>query len=154
MKLFIKPRAFSWFENYKIFDEDGNPVYTIKGELSWGHCLRMYDSEDNEACMIKEKRDTLLPKFEMYVGGHYVGCISKEMDVAKNVYSIDFNGWRIEGDLLETEYQIYNGMGYMIAVMSKEVLNQKDTYRVKITNPKDELYVLMMMVAIDIEQCP
>lgn len=152
MKLFIKQRAFSWFDNYRIFDEEGEPIYTIRGELSWGHCLRMYDADGNEVCMVREKGDTLLPKFELYVGGNYIGSINKGMDVTKQVYSIDFNGWRIEGDLMETEYQIYNGQGYQIAAMTKEILSQKDTYRIKITNPQDELYVLMLMVAIDAEK--
>lgn len=152
MKLFIKQRAFSWFDNYKIFDEDGNPMYSIRGELSWGHCLRMYDTDDSEVCMVREKADTLLPKFEMYIGGTYIGCISKEPDVAKNVYTIDFNGWRIESDLMENDFQIYNGIGYQIASMTKEVLNPADTYRIKITSPQDELYVLMLMVAIDAEK--
>ena len=152
MKLFIKQRAFSWFDNYKIFDEEGNPIYRIRGELSWGHCLRMYDTDDNEVCMVREKADTLLPKFEMYIGGTYIGCISKEPDVAKNVYTIDFNGWRIESDLMENDFQIYNGIGYQIASMTKEVLNPADTYRIKITSPQDELYVLMLMVAIDAEK--
>jgi len=152
MKLFIKQRAFSWFDNYKIFDEDGNPMYSIRGELSWGHCLRMYDTDDSEVCMVREKPDTLLPKFEMYIGGTYIGCISKEPDVAKNVYTIDFNGWRIESDLMENDFQIYNGTGYQIASMTKEVLNPADTYQIKITSPQDELYVLMLMVAIDAEK--
>lgn len=152
MKLFVKQRAFSWFDNYKIFDEEGEPRYSIRGELSWGHCLRMYDAEDKEVCMVREKGDTLLPKFELYVGGNYIGSINKGMDVTKHVYAIDFNGWRIEGDLMETEYQIFNGQGYQIASMTKEVLEQKDTYRIKITNPQDELYVLMLMVAIDAEK--
>jgi len=152
MKLFIKQRAFSWFDNYKIFDEDGNPIYRIRGELSWGHCLRMYDTDDSEVCMVREKADTLLPKFEMYIGGTYIGCISKEPDVAKNVYTIDFNGWRIESDLMENDFQIYNGTGYQIASMTKEVLNPADTYRIKITSPQDELYVLMLMVAIEAEK--
>lgn len=152
MKLFIKQRAFSWFDNYKIFDEDGNPMYSIRGELSWGHCLRMYDTDDNEVCMVRENGDSLLPKFEMYVGGTYIGSINKEADVTNHAYNIDFNGWRIEGDLMESDYQIFNGNGYQIASMTKDVLNQADTYRIKITSQQDELYVLMLMVAIDAEK--
>ena len=152
MKLYVKPRAFSWFDNYKIFNEDGEAVYSIKGELSWGHCLKMYDMEDKEVCVIRENRDALLPKFEMYVDGNYIGSINKEGDVDKNAYSIDYNGWRVEGDLMEVEYRIYNGLGYQVAIMSKEVLNQKDTYRIKITNPEDELLILMITVAIDAEK--
>jgi len=152
MKLYVKQRAFSWFDNYKIFNEAGEAVYTIRGELSWGHCLKMYDMEGKEMCVIRENRDSWLPKFEMYVDGNYIGSINKQPDVDKNAYNIDYNGWRIEGDLMEVEYQIYNGLGYQIAMMSKEVLSQKDTYRIKITNPDDELLILMVTVAIDAEK--
>ena len=70
----------------------------------------------------------------------------------KTTYNIDFNGWHIEGDVPEWEYQIYNAVGYQIADISKEVLNWTDAYRIKSTNPQDDLYALMLIVAIDAEK--
>ena len=152
MRLLFKQRLFSWFDSYDIFSENGETLYSVQGKLAWGHCLKIYDANGNEIGILQEKIFTFLPKFEMYIGGTYIGCISKEPDVAKNVYTIDFNGWRIESDLMENDFQIYNGTGYQIASMTKEVLNPADTYRIKITSPQDELYVLMLMVAIDAEK--
>ena len=40
MKLLFRQRFFSWFDSYDIYDEDGNTVYVVKGQLSWGHCLK------------------------------------------------------------------------------------------------------------------
>ena len=37
MKLLFKQRFFSWLDSYDIYDEMGNTVYTVKGELSWGN---------------------------------------------------------------------------------------------------------------------
>ena len=39
MKLLFKQRLFSWFDSYDIYDEAGNTVYVVKGQLSWGHKL-------------------------------------------------------------------------------------------------------------------
>lgn len=78
MKLLFKQRLFSWFDSYDIYDEAGNTAFVVKGELAWGHLLRIYDSCGKEVGYIKEKVFTWLPKFEMYVDSHYVGCISKE----------------------------------------------------------------------------
>ncbi len=36
MKLLFRQRFFSWFDSYDIYDEDGNTVYVVKGQLSWG----------------------------------------------------------------------------------------------------------------------
>ena len=35
--------------------KSGNTVYVVKGELSWGHLLRIYDAAGNDLGMIKEK---------------------------------------------------------------------------------------------------
>ena len=44
MKLLFKQRLFSWFDSYDIYDEAGNTVYGVKGQLSWGHKLVIYDA--------------------------------------------------------------------------------------------------------------
>ena len=48
MKLLFKQRLFSWFDSYDIYDEFGNTVYVVKGQLSWGHKLVIYDADGNE----------------------------------------------------------------------------------------------------------
>lgn len=68
MKLLFKQRFFSWFDSYDVYYEDGTVAYTVKGELSWGHCLRIYDSRGACVGTVQEKVLTFLPKFEMYEG--------------------------------------------------------------------------------------
>ena len=43
MKLLFKQRLFSWLDSYDIYDEAGSTVYTVKGQLAWGHCLKISD---------------------------------------------------------------------------------------------------------------
>ncbi len=76
MKLLFKQRMFSWFDSYDIYDEFGNIVYEVKGEFSWGHCLKIYDMNGIEVGTVKEKMMTFMPKFEMYFGETYVGSIN------------------------------------------------------------------------------
>ena len=66
MKLLFKQRLFSWFDSYDIYDEAGNSVYVVKGQLSWGHKLVIYDAYGNEVGMVVQKVLTFLPKFEIY----------------------------------------------------------------------------------------
>ena len=35
MRMYFKQRLFSWFDSYDIFDEEGNTLYVVKGQLSW-----------------------------------------------------------------------------------------------------------------------
>lgn len=153
MRLLFKQRFFSWFDSYDVYDEAGNTVFMVKGELSWGHLLRIYDARGNEVGYIKEKILTLLPKFEMYIGNCYAGCISKEFSFFTPKFNIDYNGWHVEGDWFEWDYTICNSAGQEVAGVSKELWNWTDTYVIDVHNPQDALYALMLVLAIDAEKC-
>ncbi|MBQ1189155.1 MAG: LURP-one-related family protein [Lachnospiraceae bacterium] len=153
MKLLFKQRLFSWFDSYDIYDEDGNSVYTVKGQLSWGHCLKIYDADDHEVGTIQERILTLLPKFEVYLGNQYVGSISKEFSFFTPRFNIDYNGWHVEGDFFEWDYSILDQSGRQIAEVSKQLFNWTDTYVIDVQNPNDALGALMLVLAIDAEKC-
>lgn len=153
MKLLFKQRLFSWFDSYDIYNEAGETVYTVKGQLSWGHCLKIFDASGFELGTVKERIFTWLPKFEIYLGDRYVGCISKELTFFKPKFNIDFNGWHIEGDFFEWDYSIINSAGQSIATVSKQLFNWTDTYVIDVCYSQDALYALMLVLAIDAEKC-
>lgn len=153
MKLLFKQRFFSWLDSYDIFNEAGETVYTVKGQLAWGHCLKIFDSQNREIGTVKEKVLTWLPKFEMYIGQQYIGCIQKEFTFFRPKFHIDCNGWNVDGDWLEWEYTISGNNGQRIASVSKELWNWTDTYLIDIVNPEDALCALMLVLAIDAEKC-
>lgn len=153
MKLLFKQRFFSWFDSYDIYNEAGNPVYTVKGQLSWGHCLKIFDANGMEVGTVKERIFTFMPKFEIYLGNQYMGCISKEFAFFKPKYNIDCNGWHVEGDFFEWDYSIINPVGQQVATVSKQLLNWTDTYVIDVHNPQDALCALMLVLAIDAEKC-
>ena len=154
MKLLFRQRAFSWFDSYDIYDENENTVYVVKGQLSWGHCLKIYDPEEQqELGTVKEEILTWLPKFELYEGETCIGTLKKELTFFKPKYNIDFNGWHVEGDVFEWDYTITGPDGGTVAAVSKEPFRWTDTYVLDITDPKDALYVLMFVLAIDAEKC-
>lgn len=153
MKLLFKQRLFSWFDSYDIYDESGGTVYTVKGQLSWGHCLKIFDSSGREAGTVKERVLTLLPKFELYIDGAYAGCISKEFTFFRPRYHISCNGWYIEGDFFEWDYRVLDPSGRCVATISKELFRLTDTYVIDVNDPQDALCALMLVLAIDAEKC-
>ena len=97
MKLLFKQRFFSWLDSYDIYDEYENTAYVVKGELAWGHCLKIFDAGGRELGMVKERVFTFLPKFEVYerdqmIGygaGRTVAVISKELFHMTDTYVLD-----------------------------------------------------------------
>ena len=153
MKLLFKQKFFSWFDSYDIYNDAGETVYVVKGQLSWGHCLKIYDGYGNEIGTVKERILTFLPKFELYLGERYLGCISKEFAFFKPKYNIDCNGWHVEGNFLEWDYSIMDRSGQYIATVSKRLFNLTDTYEIEVRDPQDALCALMLVLAIDAEKC-
>lgn len=60
MKLLFKQRIFSWLDSYDVYDENGETVYTVKGQLSFGHKLLIYNKYNEHVGTIKEQALTFL----------------------------------------------------------------------------------------------
>ena len=153
MKLLFKQRMFSWFDSYDIFDESGSSVFVVKGQLSWGHLLKIYDTDGVELGTVKQRVLTFLPKFELYEADNYLGCICKEFCFFKPRYNIDFNGWHVEGNFLGWDYSVINEYNEITATVSKELWHWTDTYTIDVANPSDALHAVMLVLAIDAEKC-
>ena len=153
MRMYFKQRLFSWFDSYDIFDEHGNKIYFVKGQISWGHCLKIFDAYGNEVGSVKERILTFLPKFEVYLGNQYLGCIRKEFTLFNPQYDIDYNGWHIKGNFMEWDYIINNAMGDKVASISKELFHMTDQYVIDVSDSQNPLIALMFVLAIDAEKC-
>ena len=153
MKLLFKQRLFSWFDSYDIYDEMGNTVYTVKGELSWGHKLQIYNADGLPVGTIKEEVFTFLPKFAMYLNDEYIGQIKKELTLFKPSFILDYNDWKISGNFWEWDYEIIDSRGIVIGDINKELFNFTDTYSLTISDPRNAIYVLMIALAIDAQKC-
>lgn len=148
----FKQRFFSWLDSYDIYDEDGNTVFTVEGKLSWGHCLHVMDACGNHIGTLQEKIFTFLPQFEIYINDNYVGCIKKEFTFFKPQFTIDCNGWQVDGQWMEWDYTIMDGTR-CVATISKELFHWTDTYIIDVTDPRDALGALLVVLAIDAEKC-
>ena len=153
MKLLIKQRVFSWTDSYDIYDENGCAKYFVKAEFfALGHQLHVYDQHRQEIGVIRQKLLTFLPAFEIEIGGRIIGTIQKQFTFFKPKYEIDYNGWRVEGDFLGWDYDVYSGCSAVIHI-SKELLHWGDTYVIDFQNPADELDGLFLVIAIDAANC-
>lgn len=153
MKLYFKQKLFSWFDSYDVYNEQEEIEFRIKGELSWGHLLKIYDYHNEHVATLKERIMTILPSFEIYKNNEYIGRINKEFTLFKPSFNIDYNGWYIDGNFLEWNYSIYDANDNLVASISKDVFRFTDYYILDINDNYDPLDVLMVVLAIDAEKC-
>ena len=152
VRMLFKQRFFSWFDSFDVYDEEENLIYSVKGVLDWGHTLKIFDREETFLGMIKEKVLSFLPRFEVYLGERYAGVIRKEFTLFTPRFEIELNGWRVEGDWLEWNYEVLAG-NRLVASVSKELLHWTDTYQIEVDRDEDALPVLMAVLAIDAVKC-
>lgn len=153
MRFRIRQRIVSWFDSFDIYDEKGNTVYTVKGRLSWGHNLHFYTTDREDIASVKEVVLTVFPKFEFYVHGQYQGMLKRKFSLMIPQYDVDFNGWRVTGDFMNWDWEVYDENDHRIASITRELLHLSDNYVIDIEKEDDVLYVLMLVVAIDAERC-
>ncbi len=152
MKMIFKQRFFTWFDSYDIFDENENVLFSVEGQLSWGHCLHILNARGEHVGTVKQRVLTFLPRFELYYGEEYVGCITKEFSFFHPNFSIDHNGWTVDGNFWEWDYSILASDGAVVATVSKELFRMTDTYVIDVASEEDALSALMVVLAIDAEK--
>lgn len=153
MRMLFKQRLFSWFDSYDIYDENGITLFTVEGQLAWGHCLHILDASGCHIATVQQKLMTFLPQFKLYMNEVEIGTITKEFSFLKPHFAIDYNGWSITGDWAEWDYTILDAYGAPVAAITKELMNWTDTYVIDVANPVDALPALMVVLAIDAEKC-
>lgn len=151
MRLYFKQRLFSWLDSYDIFDESGRTAYTVKGRLAWGHRLEIYDACGRYLGRIQERVFRFLPTFELYEGENCIGRIKREFTFFKPCFTMDCNGWQVQGNFMEWNYSVTAG-NRVVGTVSKEIFHLTDTYVID-TASEDALRMLMVVLAIDAEKC-
>jgi len=153
MKLYFKQRFFSWFDSYDIYHEDGSVAYTVEGKLSWGHCLHILSPQGEHIATVQQRVLSFLPKFELYIGKLYYGCIRKEFTFFTPRFTLECSDWEVNGSFMEWDYTIDSPSRGCIASITKELFHWTDTYTIDVVDPGDALYALMVVLAIDAEKC-
>ena len=153
-QLLIKQKVFSWTDTYDVFDSAGNPKYYVKADFfSIGQRIRIFDkASGQELGIIQEKVLRIFKEFEIIINGNSQGIIKRQISFFRPVYNIDYRGWRLEGDFLQWNYDVYE-QSRLVVHISKQLFAWGDTYVLDISNDADELPALMVAIAMDAARC-
>lgn len=152
MMYFFKQRMLSWFDTYDIYNDNNEIEFIVKGELSLGHQLRIFDRNSQELGILKEKLITLLPKYYMLDNnGSEIGIIEKKLSLLKPKYELTCNDWKVEGDFWSWNYSVVDSTGQII-MQAKKKLGLTDQYYIDVPDERNSLLALMIVLAIDIDK--
>ncbi|MBR2889440.1 MAG: hypothetical protein IKC09_04105 [Oscillospiraceae bacterium] len=154
MELYIKQRVFAWGDKYDIYDESGQPKYTVESELfTFGHQIHVYDARTGrEIGSVHEHLFSFLKTFDIVIGDQVRGTVQREFSFFVPRYTVDYRGWDVEGDFFGWDYRVTRG-DYTVLSIEKELLTWGDTYTLRFASPEDEIPGLLLVIAIDAANC-
>ncbi|MGP6146743.1 LURP-one-related/scramblase family protein [Jeotgalibaca sp. A122] len=149
MKYYIKQQVFSWRDRFTVKDEKGKDVYFVEGELfSWGKKIDVADASGNVVLHIKQNLWNWLPNYTLFMHGHEVATVKKELSFLKPRYSIFGPDWEVEGNIWEHDYQIWENDA-LVATITKEWFTWGDSYELDIEDDSNMLLALGIIITID-----
>lgn len=152
MDLYIEQKVFSLTQDFDIYDINQRPIYHVKGTfLSLTREQRIYDVSNNqEVAYLRRKILSLMPRMEVFVRGRLVETIRQRLTFLSPRYDLDQLGWRIQGNILQHDYDIIDRRGTTLARINKRFFAWSDTFEVSINDQEvDPVMVLAVVLAID-----
>lgn len=148
MKLCIQEKHFSLNTKFSVCDENGNPVYNVKGHmLSLGYKLPVFNLQDEEVAFVHQKVVSLKPKFFIEVDGKQVAEVDRKLSFHHN-FEVKGPGWTVEGDISGHAYSIMSG-SQTIATISNAWFTWGDTFLIDVVHDEDALLALCIVLCID-----
>lgn len=152
MILTFKQKALTLLGRYKVYDENDNEVYDVKGKFTIPKKFVVCDASGNELGAIKGKLIDIFPTFRIFKDGKEVGHVKKGIKIFGDKFKINFNNWKVDGDYFGWNYTVVDENQNIIATLSKHVINLFDVYTLNINNPENALDVMLLAIAIDMEK--
>ena len=152
MKLMLKQRLLSWLDSADVFDEAGDAVFHVEGQLSLGQQFDIYDSYGCHVASLRRRVVSILPRFEITIGGVGCGDLCRELTRRCPRYRLDHFGWVIEGNLTQWDYHIRTISGTPVARVSEELCSGTDAYGFEVVRSRDALAALLVVLAMDVEK--
>lgn len=148
-KLYLKQKVFSWGDKFNVYNEFGEEVYRVAGEVfTLGKKLHVTDLHDRELAFIHQKLWSFKARYFISRDGVDVAQVVKEITFLKARYTVEEFGWVMQGNFSDHQYQIMNGDS-VVATISHKWFTWGDTYEIDVAPAEDVINVLCAVLIID-----
>lgn len=148
----VKEKFWSWGNNFKITDDQGQERFTVNGKaFSWGDKLSFQDMQGNELAFISQKLLSFKPRYQILVNGSVFAEVVKEFSWFRKKFLLDVpgpNDYEIDGSFWQHEFE-FTRSGRTVASISKKHWAWTDSYGVEIVEGEDEVSILCACIVID-----
>lgn len=155
MNYYIKQRLFNiWRSSFFIMTESGDDCYEVKSNFSLLKRLTIYDLNSNPLITIKKKYFRFLPRYDICSPeGKLLLTVKAKMSLFKRKSKIVSNvenleDMKIEGNVFAWNFLIKQEDKILVEI-SKKIFKIADSYCVSISDDKNTLLYLAIIIVLD-----
>lgn len=149
IKLKIEQDTGPLLSFYHVYDEQGETLFVIESKFELGAHLFVRDPDGECLAEIKRRLPSVLPVYELTIGGEQAGRITKRVGISS--YKAEPIGWETKGDIFGLQYNVKCG-GELVLAVNKPISAFGDTYDLKIYDEQNVMMAVLMTVVFDISQ--
>ena len=146
--MYISQKMFSLFGKYEVKNSDGSLAYIVEGKPSFTKKLNIYDANHQEVGSIRKVMLSFLPEFKIWIANKEVGDIKKDLSLFRPRYSISFNDWKVKGNLMGWNFEVYQN-SKLIGQVDQQLWHFTSHYAIHYENKNDALEMLLLTLAIE-----
>ena len=148
-RLYVRQKLLSLRGRFAVTDEAGNPVYQVEGSfLRIPKQFTITDREGRERARVWKQPISWLARFHLEIDGVQVATIQQKWSFFRHRYEVIGPGLSVQGNLWDMTFAITQG-GHEVGRVDKKWMAVRDRYAIQIADPRNELLVLGLVLAID-----
>ena len=148
--LFSSSKVISLHHRMEITDGSGNAVYLASTKFPSLHDKTdVTDAAGNFVAHIEKKIFTLHERHFITMADGTAFQLSNELfHLVKDITNLEGLGWQLRGNILGLNFQLYDGAGRIIAVISQKMISLHDKYCVDLYMADAEQKVVAILITL------
>ncbi|UOR03123.1 LURP-one-related family protein [Leucobacter allii] len=153
MRYQMTRKLFALGDQGVITDEHGNPVYRNAGKFFSLHDrVRLLDMQGEEVATFHSKLLSFPKRMFIEIGGEPAATVTRKALAVRVKFDIELASgerWELHGDWVDRSFTLTDGAGATVAQVTKAWVSVAGRYGIDIAEGRDELLVLMILVALE-----
>lgn len=148
--LFTSTKVLTLHHRIEITDAEEKVVYRAESKFPSLHDKTdLYDADDRFVAHMEKKFLSLHERHFITMADGTAFELSNELfHLVRDITNIEGLGWRLQGNILGLNFELYDENGEVIAVIAQKLFSVHDKYCVDIYQPEHEQTVAAILVTL------
>ena len=148
--LYTSTKILSLHHHIDVTDDAEQVVYQAKSKVfSFLDKTDLYDASERHVAHIERKLISLHERHFITMENGQAFELSNELfHLVKDITNIEGLGWQLRGNILGLNFELYDSMGRIVAVIGQKMLSIHDKYCIDIYQPQMEAIVVAIVITL------